>query len=94
MGLDQTRIERLEAEIGLKRAALAEERASYAARPTASQHLRHDGTTARRGLAATARRTTRWRATVFPASMMTTLTQVAARIPDHATTLKPRHHKT
>ena len=50
------------------RLALAEERASYAARPTASQHLRHDGTTARRGLAATARRTTRWRATLFPAS--------------------------
>ena len=61
------------------RLALAEERASYAARPTASQHLRHDGTTARRGLAATARRTTRWRATIFPASMITTLTQAAAR---------------
>jgi transglutaminase-like putative cysteine protease len=61
------------------RLALAEERASYAARPTASQHLRHDGTTARRGLAATARRTTRWRATIFPASMMTTLTHAAAR---------------
>jgi hypothetical protein len=58
---------------------MAEERASYAARPTASQHLRHDGTTARRGLAATARRTTRWRATIFPASMMTTLTHAAAR---------------
>ena len=72
------------------RLALAEERASYAARPTGSQHLRHDGTTARRGLAATARRTTRWRATVFPASMMTTLTQAATRIPDHATALKPR----
>ena len=61
------------------RLALAEERASYAARPTPSQHLRHDGTTARRGLAATARRTTRWRATIFPASMITTLTQAAAR---------------
>ena len=73
------------------RLALAEERASYAARPTGSQHLRHDGTTARRGLAATARRTTRWRATVFPASMVATLTQAAARIPDHATALKPRH---
>ncbi len=72
------------------RLALAEERASYAARPTGSQHLRHDGTTARRGLAATAGRTTRWRATVFPASMMTTLTQAATRIPDHATALKPR----
>ncbi len=61
------------------RLALAEERASYAARPTPSQHLRRDGTTARRGLAATARRTTRWRATIFPASMITTLTQAAAR---------------
>jgi transglutaminase-like putative cysteine protease len=72
------------------RLALAEERASYAARPSGSQHLRHDGTTARRGLAATAGRTARWRATVFPASMMTTLTQAATRIPDHATALKPR----
>ncbi len=62
------------------RLALAEERASYAARPTTTAHLRHDGTTARRGLAATVRRTTRWRATIFPASMITTLTQAAARI--------------
>ena len=61
------------------RLALAEERASYAARPTTARHLRHDGTTARRGLAATARRTTRWRATIFPASMTTTLTQAATR---------------
>jgi len=74
------------------RLALAEERASYAARPAASQHLRRDATTARRGLAATARRSTRWRATIFPASMITALTQAAARIPDQATALKPRHH--
>jgi hypothetical protein len=72
------------------RLALAEERASYAARPTTSQHLRHDASTARRGLAATARRTTRWRAALFPASLITTLTHAAARIPDHATALKPR----
>ena len=64
------------------RLALAEERASYAARPATSDHLRHDGTAARRGLAATARRTTRWRAALFPASMMTTLTRTAARLPD------------
>ena len=62
------------------RLALAEERASYAARPTTTAHLRHDGTAARRGLAATARRTTRWRATIFPASITTTLTQAATRI--------------
>jgi transglutaminase-like putative cysteine protease len=72
------------------RLALAEERASYAARPAESQHLRRDGTTARRGLATTARWTTRCRATVFPASMMTTLAETAARIPEHATTRKPR----
>ena len=74
------------------RLALAEERASYAARPAGSAQLRRDGTTARRGLASTARRRTRWRAALFPASMITTLTEAAARIPDHATALKPRHH--
>jgi transglutaminase-like putative cysteine protease len=81
----------------ITRLALAEERASYAARPGGSQHLRRDTATARRALAATARRSTRWRATLFPASTITTLAETATRIPDHATTLKPRHrthHKT
>jgi hypothetical protein len=72
------------------RLALAEERASYAARPTGSQNLRQDGTAARRGLAANARRSTRWRAAVFPASMMTVLGQAAARIPDRITTRRSR----
>ena len=72
------------------RLALAEERASYAARPTGSQNLRRDGAAARRGLAANARRSTRWRATVFPASMMTALGEAAARIPDRITTLRFR----
>jgi transglutaminase-like putative cysteine protease len=76
----------------ITRLALAEERASYAARPAGSQHLRRDTATARRGLAATARRSARWRATFFPASMITTLAETATRIPDHATTRKPRHH--
>jgi transglutaminase-like putative cysteine protease len=73
------------------RIALAEERASYAARPATSGHLRHDGTTARRGLAATARRTTRWRAAIFPASMMTTLTRTATRRDWRAGRLRGRH---
>jgi transglutaminase-like putative cysteine protease len=68
------------------RLALAEERASYAARPTGSEQLRHDGTTARRALATTARRSTRWRAAIFPASMMTIL----ARTADRAATLTSR----
>jgi transglutaminase-like putative cysteine protease len=72
------------------RLALAEERASYAARPTGSQNLRRDGTAARRGLAANARRSTRWRATVFPASMMAALGEAAARVPDRITTLRFR----
>jgi len=72
------------------RLALAEERASYAARPTGSEHLRQDGTAARRGLAASARRSTRWRAAVFPASTMTALAETATRIPDRAAVLTSR----
>jgi hypothetical protein len=72
------------------RLALAEERASYAGRPGESEHLRRDGTAARRGLAASARRSTRWRAAVFPASMMTALADTATRIPDRAAALTSR----
>jgi hypothetical protein len=65
--------------------ALAEERASYAATPAQSQNLRHDSAAARRGLAAAARRSTRWRARLFPASLITALADTAAQIPDRAT---------
>jgi transglutaminase-like putative cysteine protease len=75
------------------RLALAEERASYAARPAESDGLRRDGTAARRGLAAGARRSTRWRAAVFPASMMTALGEAAARIPDSIAALRFRHRR-
>jgi TgpA N-terminal domain/Transglutaminase-like superfamily/Domain of unknown function (DUF4129) len=70
----------------VRRLALAEERASYAARPAGSAHLRRDGIQARRGLAATARRGARWRARLFPASAITILADSATRIPDRATT--------
>src|SRR4029077_17197859 len=72
------------------RLALAEERGSYAARPAASQCLRRDATAARRVLGGHARRSTRWRAAVFPASMMTALGEAATRIPDRITTLRFR----
>jgi len=75
------------------RLALAEERASYSARPAGSGSLRRDGTAARRGLAACARRSTRWRAAVFPASMMTALGEAAARIPDSIAALRSRHRR-
>jgi len=75
------------------RLALAEERASYAARPAESGGLRRDGTAVRRGLAASARRSTRWRAAVFPASMMTALGEAAARIPDRIAALRFRHRR-
>jgi hypothetical protein len=60
------------ASAAVRRLALAEERASYAACPLAPQDLRRDGTTVRRGLAATARRSVRWRARVLPASLVST----------------------
>jgi len=75
------------------RLALAEERASYAAHPAESGNLRRDGTAARRGLAASARRSTRWRAAVFPASMLTALGEGAARIPDSIAALRFRHRR-
>jgi transglutaminase-like putative cysteine protease len=75
------------------RLALAEERASYAPHPAESEQLRRDGITARRGLAATARRSTRWRATVFPASMMTAVAETAARMPDRGRALRPPRRK-
>ncbi len=77
----------------IRRLALAEERASYAARPSGSQTLRRDVAAARRGLAASARRGARWRARIFPASLVTTLAEGAARIPDRAAALR-RHHWT
>ncbi len=75
------------------RLALAEERASYAARPGGSANLRRDSITARRGLSARARPAIRWRAAVFPASIMTTLAEVAARIPDRLTAFQTRRRR-
>ncbi len=65
----------------VRRLALAEERASYAARPAQSESLRRDGTTARRGVAASVGRRSRWRASMFPASAITAVADLAARIP-------------
>jgi hypothetical protein len=67
----------------IRRLALAEERARYAASPAGSQHLRRDGITARHGLAASVRRRARWRARIFPASLLTALAEGSIRLPDH-----------
>jgi len=77
----------------VNRLALAEERASYAARPGESGHLRRDSITARRGLSARARPATRWRAAVFPASMMSVLGEAAARLPDYLTAFRTRRRR-
>jgi hypothetical protein len=68
------------ASAAVRRLALAAERASYAGRPSASQHPRRDGVTARRGLAAAARRGIRWRARFLPASLIPHTTAVFAHI--------------
>jgi transglutaminase-like putative cysteine protease len=62
--------------------ALAEERASYAARPAESSGLRRYGATARRGVAASTQRGARWRARIFPASVLAAAADGAAMIPD------------
>jgi transglutaminase-like putative cysteine protease len=71
----------------VRRLALAEERASYAARPSESASLRRDGAAARRGVAASVRRGSRWRARVFPVSVMTAVAGGAADIPDRVAAL-------
>jgi len=74
----------------ITRIALAEERASYSARPADASDLSADTAIARHGLAVRARRGTRWRAAVFPASMLTALAEAAVQIPDRAAALHPR----
>jgi transglutaminase-like putative cysteine protease len=58
------------ASAAVRRLALAEERASYATHSSPPQLVRQDNVTARRGLAATVGRGTRWRARVLPASLL------------------------
>jgi hypothetical protein len=74
----------------VRRLALAEERASYAARPSASANLKRDLATARRGVAASVRRSSRWRARIFPVSVLTAVADGAARIPDRVAALVSR----
>jgi hypothetical protein len=74
----------------VRRLAVAEERALYAARPSKSSGLRADGTTARRGIEAAAPRGRRWRARIFPASVISALADGAARIPDRLAALVSR----
>ena len=74
----------------VRRLALAEERASYAARPSESASLRRDGAMARRGLTASVRRSSRWRARIFPVSVLTAVADGAARIPDQLAALVSR----
>jgi transglutaminase-like putative cysteine protease len=74
----------------VRRLALAEERARYAARPTGSANLRRDTAAARRGIAASVGRGSRWRARIFPASVMTAAADGATRIPDRLASLLSR----
>jgi transglutaminase-like putative cysteine protease len=55
----------------LRRVAMAEERARYAARPDSGAGLREDSATVRRAIAAASPRRTRWLARLFPSSVIT-----------------------
>jgi transglutaminase-like putative cysteine protease len=74
----------------IRRLALAEERATYAARPLAAENLRRDSIAARRGLKASVPRGARSRARIFPASVMTALADGAALVPDRLAALLSR----
>jgi transglutaminase-like putative cysteine protease len=74
----------------VRRLALAEERASYAARPSGSANLKRDLAAARRGVASSVRRSSRWRARIFPVSVLTAVADGAARIPDRLAALVAR----
>jgi transglutaminase-like putative cysteine protease len=74
----------------IRRLALAEERATYAARPLAAENLRRDSKAARRGLKASVRSGARWRARIFPASVMTALAGGAVLVPDRLAALLSR----
>jgi transglutaminase-like putative cysteine protease len=76
----------------IRRLALAEERATYAARPSGSENLRRDGSTAREGLAASAGRGARWRARLFPASLVNAFVDATAAISESLTTRLSRRH--
>jgi transglutaminase-like putative cysteine protease len=76
----------------IRRLALAEERATYAARPSGSENLRRDGSTARQGLAASAGRGARWRARLFPASLVNAFVDATAAISESLTTSLSRRH--
>ncbi len=54
----------------LRRVAMAEERARYAARPDSGAGLRQDSAATRRAMAAAVPRGTRWRARLMPASVL------------------------
>ena len=71
----------------VRRLALAEERASYAGQPSGSANLKRDVAIARRGVAASARRGSRWRARIFPVSVMTAVADGMARVPDRLAAL-------
>jgi transglutaminase-like putative cysteine protease len=76
----------------IRRLALAEERARYAASPSGSDTLRQDGATARRALSASVGPGARWRARIFPVSLVTALADTTTRVSDHLATRLTRHH--
>ena len=66
----------------LRRVALAEERASYAASLNGTMALRPDVIAVRKAIAASVPWRTRWRARIFPASKLTALRQTSGHVLD------------
>ena len=77
------------ARAALGRIAMAEERARYAAWPADGSGLRRDSTTVRRAIAASVPRRARWRARLFPASVLGPMLGAAAAASDIFGRLSP-----
>jgi transglutaminase-like putative cysteine protease len=71
-----------EAGEALRRVTLAAERARYSARPVPGTGLRQDSAAVRRALAAAASRRARWRARVFPRSVIAPVTARVSQVTD------------
>jgi len=75
----------------LRRIALAEERASYSSNPSPAATLRPDMDLVRRGIAASVSRWARWRARIFPASVLAPLRAGTAHAAEAVSPAALRH---
>ena len=71
-----------DATAGLRRVTMAAERARYSAQPASGVTLREDSATIRRAVVAAAPRRARWRARLFPSSVVSPAALTVSQVTD------------